>query len=75
MASSFKINDYNLYLDLHPEDSTILVKFKEECERYERLSKEYEKKYGPLEIESADYNSFKWVDGPWPWEGDNIKYV
>ena len=45
MESSFAINDYNLYLDLHPNDKDILSKYQNEVENLNKLSSEYTKKY------------------------------
>lgn len=74
MKCSFEINDYNLYLDLHPEDNMIFKKYKEVTEKLKSLSKMYEEKYGPLCIDNAQ-NSFKWIQNPWPWEKEDSKYV
>jgi len=75
MEVCFAINDYNLYLDVHPEDTTILNKYKECTEKLRRLTKEYEQKYGPLSINASAYNTFKWIESPWPWEREDGKYV
>ena len=33
------------------------------------LKAEYVKKYGPLTAEdAASYDTYKWIDEPWPWE-------
>ena len=46
------------------------------CEKLEKCSKEYESKYGPLcYTKGNNYNSFKWVNGSWPWESEDGKYV
>ena len=45
MEVAFAINDYNLYLDVHPNDMTILNKYKSCTEKFRRLTKEYEEKY------------------------------
>jgi len=75
MEYSFAINDYNLYLDLHPEDMEILSKYKAASQNLEKCMNEYEKKYGPLNITTSDYNTFKWIDAPWPWQKEDGKYV
>ena len=68
MEASFAINDYNLYLDLHPEDQNILKKYQMEVERLDKLSKEYTRKYGPLSLKDAEYDTFKWAETSFPWE-------
>lgn len=75
MKYSFMVIDYNLYLDIHPEDTLILNKYKNAARKLEEKTKEYEKKYGPLENTSANYNTFKWIDSPWPWDKEDGKYV
>ena len=68
MEASFAINDYNLYLDLHPEDINILTKYKEETNRLKGLCESYTKKYGPLSLNDSEYDTFKWVETSFPWE-------
>lgn len=75
MEYSFAINDYNLYLDVHPENMEILNKYKMCVEKLKAKEKEYEEKYGPLSIDYANYNSFKWIESPWPWEREDGSYV
>ena len=61
MEVAFAINDYNLYLDVHPEDQNILSKYKACTEKFRKLTKEYEEKYGPLSIDAGNYKTFKWI--------------
>ena len=68
MESSFAINDYNLYLDLHPEDKEIFLKYQHEVDNLKRLCDLYTRKYGPLSIKDSDYDSFKWAESSFPWE-------
>lgn len=75
MEVCFAINDYNLYLDVHPNDKDILTKYKTATEKLHRLTKEYEEKYGPLSINASAYDTFKWIESPWPWEKEEGKYV
>lgn len=75
MEVAFAINDYNLYLDVHPEDTSILNKYKACTEKFRRLTKEYEEKYGPLSIDASNYSTFKWIESPWPWDKEDGKYV
>ena len=75
MEVAFAINDYNLYLDVHPENTSILNKYKACTEKFRRLTKEYEEKYGPLSIDASNYSTFKWIESPWPWDKEDGKYV
>ena len=69
---AFAAHELNLYLDLHPEDTTMLTLFNDYRERSNRLMMEYEKKYGPLTVSSDVMNTnFTWVTDKWPWEGGN----
>jgi spore coat protein JB len=66
---SFAIVDLNLYLDLHPSDTTYLQKFAEIVQNSVEKEMEYVRKYGPLEvIDSDNLQQFNWIDNPWPWE-------
>lgn len=75
MKYSFAMNDYNLYLDLHPENMEILNKFKAASNKLDILVKEYTRKYGPLELSQNNYPTFKWLTSPWPWDREDGKYV
>ncbi|MBE6155436.1 MAG: spore coat protein CotJB [Firmicutes bacterium] len=75
MEVYFAINDYNLFLDVHPENTNILNKYRACTEKYRKLTKEYEEKYGPLSIDEGNYKTFKWIESPWPWEKEDSKYV
>lgn len=67
---AFAAHEMNLYLDLHPEDSSMLSLFNDYRERTNKLMMEYEKKYGPLTISSDEMvNSFTWTSKEWPWAG------
>ena len=77
MALSFAINDLNLYLDLHPEDTLMLKKFTELTEKLCEKEGNYIKCYGPLEVdENNSLTRFEWINNPWPWENQGgTKYV
>ena len=34
----------------------------------DRLTAEYEKRYGPVTPMANEGERWKWIDGPWPWE-------
>lgn len=77
MEMSFAINDLNLYLDLHPEDTKMLEKFNEYVERSCKYEMEYVKNYGPIEvIDNTSNEKFEWIKNAWPWENEGgTKYV
>ena len=77
MALSFAINDLNIYLDLHPENTEMLKRFKELTEKSCEKEMEYVKCYGPLEVmDNESLSKFDWINKPWPWENvGGTKYV
>lgn len=69
----FAAHDLNLYLDIHPEDQSMLMLFQDYIRKEEKLIKEYEATYGPMTVAgNADAKSFKWVNSEWPWEVKNV---
>lgn len=75
MKYNFMVIDYNLYLDVHPDDSNILRKYKEAADHLEECKKAYIKKYGPLCITETNYPKYEWIQSPWPWDKEDGKYV
>jgi spore coat protein JB len=70
MELDFAINDLNLYLDLHPNDSSVYEKFKKYVMNLEKLKSDYTKIYGPLTLNNTESENFRWINNPWPWESD-----
>ena len=71
---SFAAHDLNLYLDIHPEDKSMVTLFNDYRKKVEELTKTYESMYGPLSVNSNEMEdkTFSWVNTPWPWEGNNV---
>lgn len=66
---SFALKDYNLYLDLYPNDTKILREFRTIKKMYEEEKNKYESKYGPICITGVESTSkWTWIDNPWPWD-------
>lgn len=67
---SFAAHEVNLYLDLNPNDTSMIRLFNDYRQKSNELIKEYESKYGPLTIMSDVLNKtpFMWEKSPWPWE-------
>jgi spore coat protein JB len=63
----FSINDLALYLDTHPFDRRALAFHNEYARALRTLTNNYQKMYGPLDIE-CPCNQWRWIDEPWPWE-------
>ena len=66
----FAKHEINLYLDLHPEDTSMITLFNDYRERERVLTKEYEERFGPITTNSDVLNQtpFMWVKEGWPWE-------
>ena len=66
----FAAHELNLYLDLHPENTTMITLFNDYREKYNQLVKQYDEKFGPLLISSNTLNQtpFLWERDIWPWE-------
>lgn len=66
---AFAAHELNLYLDLHPTDQTMLALFNDYKNEADKLTKEYEARYGPLTVNSSSIgnSTFNWVMS-WPWE-------
>jgi hypothetical protein len=73
-AYSFAAHELNLYLDINPKDQSLIKLFNDYRTKANTLIAEYEKKYGPLNISSANSsnNTFTWEQSSWPWEVENV---
>ena len=69
----FASHELNLYLDLHPEDQSMLRLMNDYIIKKDQLVKEYENKYGPLTLNNTSNQTiFTWVNNTWPWEEYNV---
>lgn len=77
MELCFAITDLNIYLDLHPNDESLLRKFRNLVENSCAKEMEFVKKYGPIEvIDSDNKENFSWIKDPWPWQNERgAKYI
>lgn len=71
-AICFAAHELNLYLDLHPEDQSMITLFNDYIKKVEELTRQYESKYGPLTTSFEMNKGFNWVEEKWPWEVDNV---
>ena len=63
--------DLNLYLDIFPNDSSLVNLYIKYNKELDDLKKEFEYKYYSLsKATSANNNTWKWLNGKWPWERD-----
>ena len=66
----FVLNELDLYLDTHPNNSQVINLYNNYLKEEKQLCKQYESNYGPLTIDSEnlDTNYWNWIKSPWPWE-------
>ncbi len=66
---NFMQKDLNLYLDVNPDDQSIINEYLKIIKKGEEYKKEYENKYGPLcSSNSIDEDRYSWINNPWPWD-------
>jgi len=68
----FAMKELNLYLDVNPNNANYINLYNEYRKIKDNLCNQYEKMYGPLDLNSSelDKNNWVWNNSPWPWEGD-----
>lgn len=66
----FVMIDLGLYLDVNPNDTSLINLYNEYLQEEKKLCMQYEKSYGPLTLDSMNLGQNKWIwdNGPWPWE-------
>lgn len=67
----FAMNDLALYLDTHPNNQNYITLYNKYLSEEKKACNEYEKKYGPLTLDSPylENSPWMWFKSPWPWEG------
>lgn len=68
MTADFVLHETALFLDTHPENKKALEYYKLAQKRREELAEQHRKSYGPLTYYEVRYDSWNWVDTPWPWQ-------
>lgn len=65
----FSLQEAALFLDTHENNRDALKYFNHHRELADKARREFENKYGPLQI-SAQKNieHWEWTKAPWPWE-------
>lgn len=61
MGYSFAMNDLDLYLNCFPSNSAYINLYNEYKVKNDKLVSEYEKKYGPLTLNSNELGTNKWL--------------
>lgn len=66
---NFAISELGLYLDTHPDDQDALELINQYTELYEDALQKFEEQSGPtVQMRSGMSGTYRWVDGPWPWD-------
>jgi hypothetical protein len=65
---SFAAHELNLYLDVYPYDKQAIGLYNQYSESANKYTKEYEDKYGCIELNSNEKYPWMWINSPWPWE-------
>lgn len=68
MVADFAMHETALFLDSHPNNKKALDYYKKVRDKREVLAEQYRKEFGPLTYYEVRYNSWNWVDTPWPWQ-------
>ncbi len=64
--AKFAAWDAHLYLDTHPCDEEMVQLEEKYLCMADRLTREYEEKYGPLTARTG--SGKEWLKAPWPWD-------
>ncbi len=65
----FILNDLNLYLDVHSNDTRVYEIFKNVSMELDKIKKKYYDNYQVLELCHDNKNKYTWTSNPWPWDG------
>ena len=69
----FAMIELHLFLDTHPDDNAASAKLEEYKLKSKELTREYEKKYGPLSANSRNADRWAWISSYWPWDRTSSK--
>ena len=73
-ALEFVLVELGLYLDTHKNDKEALDLFNQYVEMYEAALQRMEERSGPRYMMSAGMSgTYRWTEGPWPWDYDANK--
>ena len=66
----FAMHEANLYLDVFPNDREMMREYVKARDSYNELLKNYQERYGALNINSSylDNTPFGWEEETWPWD-------
>ena len=69
---NFAMIELGLYLNNQPGCEEALALYEKVCMMHADAKGRFEEIYGPLTYEgvNAEKDGWSWIDGPWPWEGE-----
>lgn len=67
--SGFALDEATLYLDTHPKCPKAMQYFQNARRMNQQAIRAYEEANGPLFVSNQEEKQWKWIQGPWPWEG------
>lgn len=70
-TQDFAVQEASLFLISHPADKSAMEYYQHSRALLKEAIDEYERSYGPLTSRSNLDREWKYVYGPWPWEGEN----
>ncbi len=70
-TQDFAVQEASLFLISHPADKSAMEYYQHSRALLKEAVEEYERSYGPLTSRSNLDREWKYVYGPWPWEGEN----
>ncbi len=74
MALDFMIDELNLYLDTHSDDTEAFSMLQSAIKLFEEGKEKYVSIYGPLTISDLkNSSSYNWLMSPWPWQYEERK--
>jgi len=71
-TSKFVMWELHIFLDTHPNNREVIMRYENEKKKCEKLMEEYENKYGPIKEPKNETNRFSWISSPWPWENEEV---
>lgn len=74
-ALSFAKVETELYLDTHPNCKAALEYYRNVLDELDIAMTKYNNEVGPIFAEAASGDSWKWVEGKWPWQLDAPTYT
>lgn len=72
LMHKFVGHELNLYLDIYPDDTSILTLFNQNNNVYQSILNQFENNYGGLTVSNVNTQceQWSWIDSPWPWENE-----